>query len=331
MSQSSHTIFNAAAATPKPRLTTSYGCVPNFARKLLTPFAFLVYEYYLSQAPGWVLNIKDIMNNTNLSKYMVYKALNELDEKNLVTKEPLYGEGRKFDGMKYHRFATQEEGAAWRKKYNRKKTAEEKKREAEREASRMFKEKRARQKKEASRTQKPAETRTATTKTPKPLLVSPDTVKREHSKIDLNPNRDIQTHPAHAAPAERLNVDQAKAKAERVLTEKHGELNEQDRVWIDTKIDELTDKLDRASLSSLVDMVLRDYAKRMVKIYNQAKWSLERTKLHNAQIAKIRREAARLNADTRTTTERQTDASWAAVPGEAQPCFNEENFEYVYG
>ena len=104
------------------------------------------------------------------------------------------------------------------------------------------------------------------------------------------------------------------AEAEELLTERHGEIPEEDRQWIRTKVADLLERLPKAHRPTLLTIIQSDFSVRLKTLLRAAKFAKVREELAEAKLARIRKAAQeQISKPVKTeyTTEEMTDRSWA--------------------
>ena len=105
--------------TPKPEIKRDFDKTPRLRDVVLSSNAKNIYSYYLNKADGWNFNKVDANKETEVTFYSIRLAIRELQDNFLVIMERVKIDGYRYDGVKYHRFASPEDGRKWAKDNNR--------------------------------------------------------------------------------------------------------------------------------------------------------------------------------------------------------------------
>ena len=140
--------------------------------------------------------------------------------------------------------------------------------------------------------------------------------------IELSPKvkgkvKDLPTLTAGAAKTCSVDVEQVKAKAEEKLVALHGELPEQDGAWISDKAQELKERMGRARLLTLVNMIVEDYPVYVAKQRAAARRVVYQDELLDAQIVKLQQKTRQIRGEKEPQSYEKS-REWAAFPAEDQ-------------
>ena len=111
------------------------------------------------------------------------------------------------------------------------------------------------------------------------------------TKLSLPYNTLPHTEKHTYNPAPAVSPASLFSEAEKLLTEKHGEMPEEDHQWIQSKAEDLLERLPKARIPTLLTMIQCDFAVRLKTLFRSAKFAAARDELAEAKLETIRKEA----------------------------------------